>query len=753
MYAVSGNSWIISSNTPAVKPDTGLATRIIEYPFVSGRIGDPPAPDNPQYPNNSGLNGDTMTANRRFLAFYSPDTFFDHTSISYASTDFIINHGNPVYGAFNGGYATVGDAYSCYANVTGVTSVTNSSVQLIAPTSVSSLAYGGSTVVGGITFTKANPIADNTTQQGFANSTQGYLFTTGSDISQPNTNNDYGLRYVQYYKPLTDKYGDVENTVYVTCGSYKSATTGTTTIDVFGGDTFTQLNYFKHRHANTIDQGQAGALSFYSQNRVNVQMKQKSASQTGDLFPGIATVDWLETATNTDGTMGEAYQEGYTIRNEVKSDIAFDEDATDTTDQPARIRWSAIKPQGSASDQYRAYLVLDYHDLDQGNGEIVHHANGNGELITWQQRAFMRQYFNTRGTLEVKGITEVLIGDGSVMSRDGQTISKLGSKHKWAIIKGKSTGGNDVFYWINTELKKGLRFGYDGTVAVSDIKGMQSFFANNLIWVDGYDTPANGAGICGVWDDRYANAIWTINGQNPTVTINNWSASTGVVVGDLVYYPTDPFLGKQYTYRSLVTALTTTAPSTTPAQWALVPNVGTYFNKYSLVFNEFKNAFTTFTTPTPKIYLKWTDTYLAPRPISPEYKVYQFNKGDYLTWWEDGGISQQEQGYLQFVVNELETETKWMEAVAVDSEIVPARFEFETKTQESYLDSSEFTTREDSSYAPIKRDSSTTGANDGDTSALYGKYMLAKMFFAVSTYQKLVNVITKFRVSPRLKTK
>jgi hypothetical protein len=133
--------------------------------------------------------------------------------------------------------------------------------------------------------------------------------------------------------------------------------------------------------------------------------------------------------------------------------------------------------------------------------------------------------------------------------------------------------------------------------------------------------------------------------------------------------------------------------------------------------------------------------------------VYQFNKGDYLTWWEDGGISQQEQGYLQFVVNELETETKWMEAVAVDSEIVPARFEFETKTQESYLDSSEFTTREDSSYAPIKRDSSTTGANDGDTSALYGKYMLAKMFFAVSTYQKLVNVITKFRVSPRLKTK
>jgi hypothetical protein len=181
--------------------------------------------------------------------------------------------------------------------------------------------------------------------------------------------------------------------------------------------------------------------------------------------------------------------------------------------------------------------------------------------------------------------------------------------------------------------------------------------------------------------------------------------------------------------------------------WTPIPHVDNeYYNEYTIIYNEFKDRFTTFASFLPKIYLKWKDSYLTPRPVSDTGKIYKHDIGNYCIWYDEGVA---EDGYLEGVVNEYADEVKWAQAIRVQSDIVPERLEFKTIDQESYLDAAEFRTRERHHDAPIKRDSTTSLVNDGDTSRLYGNWLKVKMYFEKGVYQKLFNFIVKFRISAR----
>lgn len=835
-----------------------------EFPFISGRTsGAPPGGTDPLY-TDAEFAG---SRERKLAAFYSPDVQFLHTDISFVAGDVLINHGNPFYVSF---YNAGGSAYSDqFGQWSGRVQTDGANPpNTITPTSMISMSYGQDIYIftaSGKTYKKQAAFYNQGTLGYSVNYiTQSLVFETSTDMNIPvviPAQEDRGFYYCQYYRPLLNQYGDVGLTKYISVGHTLSidSSTGSSTQFVFGGDTFTQQNFLRHRTfaqegiqftglpapTTPQTQGFGGGISFYCQNRINAQMKQKSASQTGNLYPGIITSTWLDSIQNTDGNNGEAYQEGYTIRNQIRSDVAFDSAVERSNDLPVRIVWSELKPQGSPSDRYRIYLPLNFKDLDLSFGEIKHHANGNGELITWQPKKFQRQFFNTRGTLDSVGAGPIVIGDGSVMSRDGQTISLYGTSHKWSVIKGKSNGGNDVFYWIDIILKKALRFGYDGTVSIADIKGMQSFMANNLTWVSDNDTPADGTGICSVWNDRFAEANWTIRGRRDAQF--TWNSTTNFVVGSLVFYQPETYstfektgelfivkfvsgpatvavtpvavyplpnvistltgttvltittasphllvTGDQVKFRNIsglsaditetfLTATVTGASSFTvtvsaltnsyvgssgsivevnPKYWTFIEHTNNeYYNEYTLIFNEFKNGFTTFATYKPKIFLKWTDTFLSPRPISEVSGNYEHNKGDYLTWYNAGHAgSQTERGYIEGIVNIANDQAKTFVSIVVDSESVPDEVTFTTNTQESYLLSSEFEVNEQSSYSDIKADSTVTvlnptGLNNTDADLLAGRWLKTKFYFAIDAYNMYLNTLIEFMINFPYKSK
>jgi hypothetical protein len=417
------------------------------------------------------------------------------------------------------------------------------------------------------------------------------------------------------------------------------------------------------------------------------------------------------------------------------------------------------------------------------------------------------------------------------MSRDGVTMSRFGSLNKWSIIHGVSANGDDVYMWINTEMKNVGHYAANGTLTVSD-EWLKSFFANNLTWVQGKDMPAHEEGIHGVYDQRFNNFIFTVRGRR--VASQTWLPGTVfATIGELVFYQSsvwstfeqtgELFLVKfastnitpvaVYHLPTVVSTLTGTTVLTittavphllvtgdqvklrgiaglstdinevfhtvtrlsavvftitvsaltnsyiassgsivevNPKYWTLILHTNNaYYNEYTVLFNGFKAGFITFASFLPRIYNRWANTFLSPRPISPVSKVYRHNFGDYLRWYLDGGVSQDVPGYLEGVVNKFDDQTKWFVTMGIDSEVVPDGVTMNTKTQESYLLSADFEEYEGSWYSPIKEDSTVTagnptGLNDTNTSLLFGKYLKVRFSFAVDTYQKLSNFIVNF---------
>jgi hypothetical protein len=701
------------------------------------------------------------TPQRRHVSVYSPDVLYSNTGYDYQGGDIMINMDHPTLG-YGATLKAAGANYyhSLYVEHNGDGST--ATPQQVAITSGTILTDGATATIGGLLYSKrlyrGAPINNDVFDY-----IQSIVFYTAADILHTNANPDYGYYNIQIYRPLTDKYGAKSlNQTVPTGASYQitSSSPGVLPIGagikVFGGDVFTQRSYVKNRFVETSalagsNLGFFQGFSFYSQNRVNTQMSRRyNSSSNAWLYPrtGATTGNWLA---DNSTILGPFYDKGYNIFNEVNVNVAFDASLPNQSDLPTQIRYSNVKPQNSVSDEFRRFLPLNFKDLPQTWGEIVHHVNFNGELFTFQQRMVQRQYFNTRGTMSVDangGSTDVLIGDGSVFSRDGQMVTRIGATHKWGIIKGKSAQGNDSMYWPNTEMKKIVRMGYDGTISLGDIYGMRSFLANNTEWIAGKDNPANGEGISAVWDDRYSEAIWTMRGKR---VVPSYDPLTTYANGDVVAYTPTTFSTFEQTgefYRSLINANIGNTPDAVPQFWELIPHTDNrYYNEYTLAYNEQKNKFTTFYTFKPKIYLKWTDTFFSPRPVSDTGNVYEHRLGRYCIWYDQSGNLQSEDGYIELLFNRDENLMKLFFAILINSEIVPLRIEYKTKDQETFVTATDFEQEVNFWMAAIKQDiiTSSTGLdNEDDTSDLFGQYIRIKIYYQADVYQKAVDVVMKY---------
>lgn len=735
----------------------------------------------PTYPYMSGFS-------QRVVKFYSPDIYCGNTSEPSApagGADVILNYGNPEFVTIDSGEVVVNQFVSTTVQYNGVFTTAKTSVPL--NSSVPANSGPGSISIHGFTVQQSLPFFVNaflldTTAFNFRNGL--FLEGDGVDFTTSGANTDYGFYYGQYYRQLAytannpdvSKYGNRTESVYFPTGSFVDIDQNSPAfIEIFGGDVFTQKSYLKIRGGGYGINGQpgltegGGGIGFYSQNVVNTNMiRTYNTPLNAYGFPHDSMTSWL---INKDfGTLFAPYNKGYNIVNGITADAAFDPNLPDQSDLPTEIRYSDLKPQNAIVDNYRIFLPLNFLDLPPTDGEISHHENFNGELVTFQLRRVQRQYFNTRGTINVDGTisSEAVIGDGTVLSRPGQTITVIGTNNKWSIVKGKSAQGNDVLYWINTELKKAMRWGADGTIAISDIHNMQSFFANNLTWVTNKDTPADGQGICGVWDDRYMAVLWTIRGKR---SIAPWSNIIEYSIGNVVFFVPTTFSTFEKTgefYVSLVDLNVGDRPDTHPDNWGIIPHQGSvvyngvtynandYYNEYTIEFNEQKNKFTTYYSFLPKIYLKWTDTFLTPRPISNTGGVYEHRLGNYCVWYNDGVTNQTENAFVELLFNMDESLMKQFFAVLINSAIVPYRIDFTTQNQQTFAVSADFEKQINFWLSSIKNDiltSSDGTKNDEDTSRSFGQWIKIKITLQSGQFQKVVDTVVKFLAISRLYTK
>lgn len=587
------------------------------------------------------------------LLFYSPDLLYGNTSITYKPGDQLImyswsqaylNAGQ--WGVGNGAFGSVTSLIFEFEGQLSYTAAYNVANNFASVDALYQSGRGSQVnISGGNVYSKtwgappdlveleSCPVIE-ITRPGGANS---------------GTSTNYGFEHALYYRDLggAAKFGDLQNVKWNPTGHFLKVDITTAAIvngeQVFGGDCFINKHYLhlgirRTQAATTYGQG----LGYYCISRTNANLIHQPGNSNDYVFPAsianAAAADKLGYWLNTP-IQSLNYNFGYNIRNDVKDYVSYLQDVPYITDLPVRIYYSQSKPQNSLVDSFREILPLNFRDLDVTQGEIVHHESFDGELFTFQPRRMQRQFFDTTGQLQTSSGAEIIIGDGSVLSRNGVTITQFGADNKWSIIRARSVGGGDVLYWINTEYKVVCRFGSDGVVILSDRANMRSFFLNNLMFVNGVDTPAAGLGICGVWDDVHKKAIWTIRGVNNIV---EWEALVNYNEGDAVYYGnTNDYGVNKAIYIALVNnpAGPPSSGGTTSPDWRLLDRnsdeARQYFNEYTIDFDEYRNKFFTYYSFTPRIYIKHAN-YILTGNSKSEYlnRVYEHYIGSYCCWYE-----------------------------------------------------------------------------------------------------------------------
>jgi hypothetical protein len=597
-----------------------------------------------------------------------------------------------------------------------------------------------------------------------------------------------GIIYCQIYKDESVNYPSKNTTKYISNGSILiiDPTVQYNKTELKCGDTFTQSTYIKHRSSdNSKSNIQAGADFFFGgnfkaqynflqdgdgwnsgmkivcQNRVNSNMHVEITEEPSDYYIYPSTrknlQEWLELFSyETPAKYNSAYNISDVIKLASYSSLSQFKSLESVYDLPTRIMYSLKKDYGGVFDEYRVFLPLNIKDLDLSFGEIHHHEDINGELFTLQPRKYQLQYFNTRGTLQGSNSgVEVVIGDGSVLSRDGQTLSSYGLNHKWSVVKGKTPGGKDVIYWFNQENGLFMRFGADGTVVLSERHGMRSFSANNTRWTEDQYAPAFNYGIRSVWDDRFKEAIWTFiglrssRGEWGTLPSSQLYADGDTVTNNtFINYPFD---GVPDVYVSL--SLHAPIPQSEPGvgndwgtYWKLADKDDPeYYTVFTLAFNELSNGFSTFYSHLPKTYLKWKNKFLSSHPTERS-EIYEHRYG-YDKWYEYEGVWKESEPFIEGVVNPFPDQSKKFVAIQALTDNVPDRIELITKDHESFLVATDFDAEDDAWRTPIKNDilTSQTGDPNDDTVSLIGSYMRVKFKFFNGAYNKMNNLVVKVR--------
>lgn len=619
-------------------------------------------------------------------------------------------------------------------------------------------------------------------------------------VVPPRKNTDYGVYYTAIYRPLIDKYGQPDSSIYedtgfvvklseLTLDSQQHVATGQ--IKVFGGDTFTQSFYLLNRKPNAelkdASEGEEGenggwakdhidgtpgwgaGIKFYSQNRVNAQLRTLKNVDADDnviwkdfYAPVGGKTLWLgDDDTNFQERF--VYNPSYTPKNEIISYASIsDRLLASNTDYPSRIEYSEAYDPQTIDDKNQTFLPLSFKDIDQTFGEIMSHKNVNGELFTLQARKFQAQYFNASGQLQTDttNALNVVIGDGAVLARPGMSLSSYGTEHKWSVIKGRSPGGKDVLYWFNQESKLIMRFGADGTVVLSDAKGLRAFLENDARWTKGEDSPYVGQGVRAVWDDEYKEAIWTWRGYRSSRGL--WGENNQRVavynVGDTVSNTT--YIN--YSFEQIPDVYVCIQSHTenannepgVGADWETYwerakKDDGEYYSNFTLAFNETTNGFSSFYSHMPKIYFPWNNKFLSAHPTD-EQKIYEHRRGEYTTWYNTEAGELSEDAYIEGIVNYLPESSKKFVATQVISDNEPDRMEFKTFNQESFLNIGEFDDHDDHWRSPIKNDSTVSGNPSGDTKSLMGDFIKVKFFFTKKTYNRLYNFVVKLRERLRI---
>jgi hypothetical protein len=389
-------------------------------------------------------------------------------------------------------------------------------------------------------------------------------------------------RYADYYRPLKAQYGGNtyaarSKNVYIDTGTCVkvSADTTTSSIDVFGGDTY--INIFgittlTRNIATYQDNSEALAAAedysnikthpklmfnyiefFPVESDVNTDLRQgfyfnKSGSQISfpgldlrnhyagdpepDLDPNWGDLETWEVFVPKDMLkVGEDFIYNFTYSNEEDLQPSFPEPlAGEEVDVfPTRIYASDVKISGEIVNSWRRFRTQSFIEINSAHGPINAIVNNLDRIIALQDDAMGTASVNERQVAQTQTGEATILGNSGVLPRFDYITKHTGSRHQFGLV----LSPNSLYFY---DVSDGVLYRFDGQkiTPISQVGELNQFFYNTFRGeLLRNDNPIHDAdfsffsynplGITGTYDYRFNEALFTfhtiINGQYVSKTL------------------------------------------------------------------------------------------------------------------------------------------------------------------------------------------------------------------------------------------
>lgn len=299
-----------------------------------------------------------------------------------------------------------------------------------------------------------------------------------------------------------------------------------------------------------------------------------------------------------------------------------------TSKYDVRVHRSQPKTNGELTDSWGIFKVSDFLDLDTLQGSLNQLLVHQDKLIAWQNQGISLLSVNERSvTQDNNGALQ--LASGGVLARYDYISKVIGSQHQFGF-----TQSQDSVFFFDINTKNIYKMTQNAPEAITVSKSLASYLNNNLNGLlQISDNPYLNKGLTCTYDFKYNEALFTfkdttfttstkvnissIGSENPVTKITNVNLDFGrtpkppcILQGQTVFI-TFTTSGISRIESGIITtissgSLISVSILNTQISFADSPEVSISCSSefsFTLTYNDFISAFTTFYSFTPPVYI------------------------------------------------------------------------------------------------------------------------------------------------------
>lgn len=320
--------------------------------------------------------------------------------------------------------------------------------------------------------------------------TTGLMFCLLKRDAIPYGGNTYNARLLNKYIPASDIFEGTDNL----SASYRTCDIGDTYIAMF--------DYLRSQYSLDVggdDQSYQEVFYFPTESQINLQLR------SDDSFSKIYNSDYdvslklredglADIETGTEITALYKYNPVYSRENNTELFAPLQEGASESTFFDSRIRRSQTKFNGEYADSWLKFLQNDFLDVDSKYGQLVDLGVFSDRLLFFQETGFGTTPVGEKELIPSDTSNSLALGTGGILNRFDYLSTHIGAAERDAI----NINQNGVYIYFNKD--KTLYIYTNSSVPISDVKGLNSWFDENLIGnekvTSGYDAEMRNIIFC-----------------------------------------------------------------------------------------------------------------------------------------------------------------------------------------------------------------------------------------------------------------